>query len=135
MLPQEMGHGGIDAVVDPLDIHGEDPVPVGLLHHGHEPIVDDAGVADKDIHPGDPAEGLLHPGAVRHIAADGDRTGPLRHGGRGGVVLLVQEIYPVAPGGEQLHRRGPDAPGPAGDHDIFHRRPHLTVPGRGTAPV
>ena len=114
---QEAGQGGIDAVVNTLDIHVKDPVPVRLLHGLHKPIEANARIADENIHIADLPEGGLHGGAVGHIAADRGGAGFSGNVRSGSVVLLIEEEHPVALLREELHRRPADPPGPAGDHN------------------
>ena len=80
----------------------------------------DAGVAHQNIHIFDGGKSFPDSVAVSHIAADGGGAGLFGNGFGGCVVLFVQEIDPVAPGGKGLHGPGADAPASAGDHNCFH---------------
>ena len=120
MLFQKEGQGGTHAVVDALDVDGEDPVPVPLFHGLHQAVVANAGVADEDIHIREPSKGGLHGLGVCHIAADGLGPRGLAHGLSGGLVFFVQKIHPVPPGGEELYGGSADAPGAAGDDNGLH---------------
>ena len=98
----------------------KNPVPFRLGHHAHEPGVADAGVADQNIHLAALLKGLAHRSAIGYVTADGRGTGFFRHGLSGLVVLFVQEINPVTQLAKQLHSRGANAPGAAGDKYSSH---------------
>jgi hypothetical protein len=77
--------------------------------------MDDACVADQYIYVRQCFHGGFYGGGVCYIAADGGGAGLGGHGPGSIVILLVQEVYPVTPGGKQTDGGGTNAPGSAGD--------------------
>ena len=65
VLFQKSRHGGIDTVIDALDVYGKQPVPVGFLHHGHKAEMHLSCIADENIHIGDLGKGLLN--RLKHV--------------------------------------------------------------------
>ena len=118
---EERRHGGVDAVVNPSHVNGEQAVPFILRHLGQKSKVHRPGVADKNVHVPDLRKSPVHGFPVRHVAANGGGSCFVRHSFRGGMVFLVQKRHPVAPCGEQPDRSRADPPGTAGDHNIPHR--------------
>ena len=117
MGSKEAGHGSVDTVINTLDIHSKDPIPVRFRHLAHQTHKGDARVADENIHGGDLGESSLHGSAVGHIAADSGGTGGLCHLGGGRMLLFVEEVHPVTQARKQRNRCGTDAPAAAGNHN------------------
>ena len=120
LLPQKEGQGGVDTVVDALDIHGKEPVPLRLGDLADETVVGDTCAANQDVYPGDLGKGCLYCGRIGYIALNSHGSGFPGHSLRSSVISGVEEPDPIPPGGKQPNSGGADTPGAAGNDNIRH---------------
>ena len=117
---QHPGQDGVDAVIDAGDIHVKEPLPLLGRDLGDQAGVADSGVVDENLCllqlRGQTGDGV----AVGDIAAQGGRAGAVGDGLGGRMVLMIEKGNVIPPGGEGCDSCRADAPGAAGDQNVFH---------------
>ena len=78
-------------MIDALDIHREDPIPLRLFHLAHESVAADARVADQNIHIAHRLEGGVYRFAICHITADAGCAGLFGNAPGSGMIFFVEE--------------------------------------------
>ena len=79
--------------------------------------MDDASIADENIHSGNLCKSVFDGSTVCHIAADGGGAAGICYGFCGLKLFFIEKVDPVALGGEQFDRCSADSPAAAGDHN------------------
>ena len=82
--------------------------------------MDDAGIADQNIHRTDLGKGFPYGAAICHIAADWGSAGFFCDGAGSFVIFFVEEENLVAPGGKGFHGGSTDSTGTTGDDNLLH---------------